>query len=60
MGVKPLTKEPRDRGVQCYYTIGTISAPYRKCNNLFKNNPFYSYIVGGREGKEKEGLYTSK
>ena len=60
MGAKPFAKKPRDKGVQCYYIIETIGAPYRKCNSLFKNNPFCSYIVRNREGKEKEGLYTSK
>ena len=60
MGVKPFAKELRDRGVQYYYTIGTIGIPYRKYNSLFKNNPFCSYIVGGKKGKKKKGLYTSK
>ena len=60
MGIKPFAKEPRDKGVQYYCTIGTVGALYRKCNSLFKNDPFYSYIVGGKEGKEKEGLYISE
>ena len=43
------------KGVQYYCTIGTISAPYRKYNSLFENNPFCSYIVGGREGEREKG-----